>query len=281
MAQTRYTRFVNGRRTRICFKKIVRIKLPQKTPSKDTMNAMPQKIELYPNYQFILGEVEPSSKKPQNDHVYAINHKIDLEFDSKCIFLASEDEDEKTKQQLNNMSKSVVQVHFFYQLGEWKRSSGTGILIKCNNRHMVLTCLHIFQLNSKKKSIESFIVITNSEADKCSRFDSYIEDYVNENSSPKKENESPFQTFRDFLGEKKEPFYEVEMDRNFLRFRKEWLEDIKSQKDFDIVLDPLSKLKPSPSVDISILEVPNADDDFFFDNQFYELDGNKNIISSK
>ncbi len=75
------------------------------------MDAMPPKIELYPNYRFILGEVLPSSKKPQNEHVKAHNIKIDLEFDSQYIFSANEDE--KTEQKLNNNSKSVVEVHFF------------------------------------------------------------------------------------------------------------------------------------------------------------------------
>ena len=70
------------------------------------------------------------------------------------------------------------------------------------------------------------------------------------------------------------------MDRKFLSFRKDWLIDVKNNKKYEKIIDPISGMKPSPAFDISILDIAmeEAQDLEAKGNQFLDLKGSSLIF---
>jgi len=260
----KYIKLVNSRRTRICFHKDV-IYIHKKTPIKGVGNDVGQTIEVFPNYKIKESKISLTNNLPKN---YTFNQKgIALRFHSNCTLFSNPAQ----VQELNNLSKYVVQLHFIEVVNERSDvSSGTGILIKINNKYMILSCLHTFVPDPNPEDIQYHILVNNREKDLHNLLIYAVKGYTRSDESC---------SLLEYIRDESQDFWEVNMDRDFLNFRKEWLKKIQADKTYEKIIDPVSKMKPSPAFDISFLNVPTETVQSLINtgSQFLDLQGNNTM----
>jgi len=265
---TKFVQFVNGHRTRICLSgEAVQVQLPKKTPTKGA-TTHPQEIELYPNYQIQDSQINLQTKKPNQAICQDLVNSDNLIFVSNCVFTQDPDNNQAEIEQLNNLSRHVVQLHYVEVFANAASTdlTGTGILIQHDEKYFILTCLHTF---IPKRNQKGQIFITTSEIDEGGIVATCLQIF---DRSPKPHG------LLQFLKEniKNGAVWEANLDEDFLAFRKQWLEEIRVGDKYDGILDPLSKMKPSPAFDISLLQISEETKGDLLErgNSFYDLKGN-------
>ena len=164
--KTKYIQLVHGNRTRVCFDNgPIRITLSKKTPCKGEEEGQVAKI--YPNYPVINQKIILEDRLPQ-DHSFN-EGEINLQFTSICALSS----DQNKLDRLNELSKYVVQIHFIQSSRRhYHLYSGTGVLIKNEDRYQILTCLHTLIPTNDK--IDNHIIITNAEENMNGLIDSQL-----------------------------------------------------------------------------------------------------------
>jgi len=265
--KTKSLQTANGKRTRIIFQDDkIPIQIYQNTLRKTKNTQDDEKIdevEVYPNYRIHNSEICIEEPRPNN---YEYN-KNGISWRLKSQ--SNPSLNPELAQKLSELSKFVVQVHFVQISKTAHVKSGTGILIKINEKPMILTCLHTFIPDPDLKDTKDYFLVSNSELDLHSPLRSTSIVYLNKKKK---------QSYLDYV--KKDEFWRVDLDRNFLQFRKNWLLKIKSEGLYEKIKEPKSQMKPSPAFDISFLNIPEETFKTLITegSQFFDLKG-KNVIS--
>jgi len=250
-----------GKRNRICLRNQITIKLTT-SGTKD-----PKEAVVYPNYAIMDGKVRETTLLPDSS-TKTFSNQEEVQGQPKEFKIkfspASHEMTAPLKANIETTSKSVVQVHcieycLIEEPGPKEKTisysnepifSGTGVLLNFDGQYVVLSALHVVQ-PKLAKSVREVILTTNDDdmyESVKQRFDSFSIDRTKN------------QTFQDYLSQDADwrQWLPCEIDSKYVKFRKDWLQEIVTSGNYTKVLDPESHLKPSPSFDLVFINLPNC-----------------------
>ena len=129
--------------------------------------------------------------------------------------------------------------------------SGTGVLVKFQEKEFIFSCLHTFMPSSRIFD-HSEIIITYDDEDLSDEIEKHRDKFWSKNKG------MSFLNYSKEYSKNKTNFWEAYLDRGFVQFRKEWLQKIDSSQDYTSILDPVSNMKPSPAFDFSVLNLSES-----------------------